>query len=278
MNATQLAPVVFDATGLSDPLYLPKWIASQIQGCKIDMAVDVSLLVAIACDTSQRNAREKIWPRTRVKGDVMLVRNRPYMSIRTFCTVVFPHLFPNKKASAPAQWRKFMEVHGRGALIQNTATAETIATCRDNLSTINDEAEMKFVQQEDACITKQVEDEVWNQAGDIESDAAGLIYIVTSPLLLAVKIGHWGGDVEALHYRYRTMYGQDLQMVYQAVDNRFVAEHQMHMVFASLRISNELFARDGWPEYERYIRAQNVSSFTLSERCNDRSLTQSFYQ
>ena len=43
-------------------------------------------------------------------------------------------------------------------------------------------------------------------------NVSGLLYIVTSPLLAAVKIGRWTGSLEALASRYRTTMGTQLEL------------------------------------------------------------------
>lgn len=54
-------------------------------------------------------------------------------------------------------------------------------------------------------------------------------------------------------HRYRTMYGQNLQLAYKRVEDRIQAEREMHATFRLRNISNELFERDGWAEYEQYL-------------------------
>lgn len=253
LSPLRLKSIVFDAKQLIDPFYLPKWITSQIHGCQMNMVVDVTLLVAIACQTTVQNARERVWRRATVKGNVTMIKKRPYISITAFCTDVFPHLAQGKKGAPPAQWRKFMEVHGHGALIKNNMAMETIEASHQHIDVVMDKNNQAFVDHQNERVTEQIEDAVWDQADKENRDASGLIYIVTSPLLLAVKIGHWGGTVEELQYRYRTMYGQHLQIIHARVDDRFQVEREMHAMFRSKNISNELFDRDGWEEYTRFL-------------------------
>ena len=223
----------------------------------MNMAVDVALLVAIACQTTENNARNNIWPRAPVKGQVITIGKRSYMSVTAFCTDVFPYLAQGKKGTPPAQWRKFMEIHGRGALVNNDMAMATIEASHQNVDVIMDESDQAFIDDQNVRITEQIQCEVWNESDKENRDPSGLIYIVTSPLLLAVKIGQWGGSVEELHYRYRTMYGQNLQLAFTRVDDRFQAEREMHVTFRSKNISNELFERDGWVKYEQYLNSMN---------------------
>lgn len=188
-----------------------------------------------------------------MKGEVAIIGKRACMSIAAFCTDVFPYLAQGKKGAPPAQWRKFMEVHGRGALMKNDLAMETIETSHENIDAIMDEHNRAFIDDQNVRVTEQIESEVWNEADKENRDPSGLIYIVTSPLLLAVKIGQWGGTVDELHYRYRTMYGQNLQLAYAHVNDRIQAEREMHATFRSQNISNELFEREGWMDYEQYL-------------------------
>lgn len=253
LNPLRLERIAFDTKQLIDPLYLPNWIASQIHGCRMNMAVDVAVLIAIACEITEKNARNHLCPRAPVKGNFTVIGKRSYMSIIAFCTDVFPHLAQGKKGAPPAQWRKFMEVHGRGALTKNDMAMETIEISHQNIDAIIDEDDRAFINDQNVCVTEQIEGEVWKEADKENRDPSGLVYIVTSPLLLAVKIGQWGGTVEELQYRYRTMYGQNLQLTYKRVEDRIQAEREMHATFRLRNISNELFERDGWMYYEQYL-------------------------
>jgi hypothetical protein len=72
--------------------------------------------------------------------------------------------------------------------------------------------------------------------------AHGVVYIVTSPLLAACKIGMWRGTETSLRERYRTVYGTEARIeTYHVADCR-AAERSVHEACRAHRVSNELYA------------------------------------
>jgi hypothetical protein len=83
---------------------------------------------------------------------------------------------------------------------------------------------------------------------------SGMIYIVTSPLFNAVKIGLWSGYLKGLESRYRMAYGQDIQIVTKNVDDVYTAEKHIHKKFIDKCISGELFLKTYINEYISYLK------------------------
>ena len=69
----------------------------------------------------------------------------------------------------------------------------------------------------------------------------GFVYIATSPLLKAVKIGSWRGDLKGLRRRYRTPYGPDLQIHSKEVADCRWSEALSDGKFDEHRLGGELF-------------------------------------
>lgn len=77
---------------------------------------------------------------------------------------------------------------------------------------------------------------------------AGFVYVVTSDLLDAAKIGRWTGSLDALHGRYATYYG-NVQLHHVSVDDCFLAEAELLYKFRGHHIRGELFAKQPLQEY-----------------------------
>ena len=69
----------------------------------------------------------------------------------------------------------------------------------------------------------------------------GVVYVATSPLLSACKVGMWRGPLESLKSRYTTCYGSNVSIATYAVDDARAVEKAVHNLLESHRISRELF-------------------------------------
>jgi hypothetical protein len=89
---------------------------------------------------------------------------------------------------------------------------------------------------------------------DIDEDGPeGYVYLVSSPLLNAVKIGMWRGTVDALRARYATCYGADLSLKLFYTRDARALEGTTHAHFDHIRLSNELFAKEHIALYGDFI-------------------------
>lgn len=89
----------------------------------------------------------------------------------------------------------------------------------------------------------------------VERSKKGSVYIVTSPLLDAVKIGMWTGTDKSLRGRYLTSYGPDLEItVFRSPDCRQL-ETAAHRALDEYRLypKCELFEK-GATDYKAVIR------------------------
>ena len=84
-------------------------------------------------------------------------------------------------------------------------------------------------------------------------DGTGYIYVVTSPLLSALKIGKWRGSLDKLRSRYVTPYGSDLFLMVKWTDDRTAAEADAFKSFADHRLQNELFSKQILPKVVEYM-------------------------
>jgi hypothetical protein len=87
----------------------------------------------------------------------------------------------------------------------------------------------------------------------IDVDRSGMIYVVTSPIFNAVKIGLWSGHIKGLESRYRMAYGQDIQMVTKNVRDVVTAEKDIHKHFDDKCLSGELFDKKYIKEYITFL-------------------------
>lgn len=88
----------------------------------------------------------------------------------------------------------------------------------------------------------------------IPKGPAGVVYLVTSPCLNAIKIGFWRGDLQSLRRRYATVYGPDLTMETKHVDNCRKIETFMHLRFRENQIGGELFDKAFQQEYSACLK------------------------
>lgn len=77
-----------------------------------------------------------------------------------------------------------------------------------------------------------------------------ILYLVTSPLVNAVKVGIWSNSVRALRGRYITYYGKNLDIYYFSdVQEARRHETKFKHKFAHHKIFSELFAKQNIQEY-----------------------------
>lgn len=81
----------------------------------------------------------------------------------------------------------------------------------------------------------------------------GLVYLVTSNVLSAVKIGSWKSTGRSLRSRYATSYGQNVNIDSVFCGDCRAAEVEIHRAFAEHRLSGELFDLANLPDYQRAL-------------------------
>ena len=81
----------------------------------------------------------------------------------------------------------------------------------------------------------------------------GYVYIVSSNLLDAVKIGMWRSSIESLYSRYITCYGKNIHIDYFLTSNARELESKTHKYFKNYRITNELFNKIHYNKYLEFI-------------------------
>ena len=98
-----------------------------------------------------------------------------------------------------------------------------------------------------ADLTRAIED-----ASSLE-DTEGMVYIVTSDVLDAVKIGHTKGSYEKLRRRYLTCYGQNMTIRSRRVADAARMEKVLHVRFEDHRKSGELFDKRYLEHYVEFM-------------------------
>lgn len=83
---------------------------------------------------------------------------------------------------------------------------------------------------------------------------AGMLYLVTSPCLQAVKIGYWRSNLQSLKRRYATVYGPNLHLETKLVSDCRSLETFVHLRFGQQRLGNELFDKSYLHEYSACIK------------------------
>jgi len=85
------------------------------------------------------------------------------------------------------------------------------------------------------------------------TNTSGLIYIISSPLIHAIKIGYWTDTINNLKSRYIMVFGKDIELYYKNVENAREREHQMHEEFQKYNISGELFEKENLKLYVDFL-------------------------
>lgn len=80
-----------------------------------------------------------------------------------------------------------------------------------------------------------------------------MVYLVTSPLLNAVKAGYWTGRVIELYYRYRTVYGKKLDILLFDTSDCQLLEDQFKSKFQVYQISGEMFNLEMMEAYKSFL-------------------------
>ena len=82
----------------------------------------------------------------------------------------------------------------------------------------------------------------------------GFVYIVSSNLLDAVKIGMWRSCINSLYSRYKTYYGNNTNIDHFLTNNARELENKIHKYFIKYKITNELFDKIHYNKYINYIQ------------------------
>ena len=81
---------------------------------------------------------------------------------------------------------------------------------------------------------------------------------MTSPLINYIKIGFWTGTIKGLESRYKTYYGNDLDIYTFYTKNPYLLEQQTHKYFNNYNITNELFKKEYLDDYCKYIECNII--------------------
>ena len=91
-----------------------------------------------------------------------------------------------------------------------------------------------------------------------------MVYIVSSNLLNAVKIGMWRSNIESLYSRYITCYGKNIHIDYFLTNNARKLESKTHEHFNKYQITNELFNKNYYSEYVKFIE-YNANDYSTNQ-------------
>jgi hypothetical protein len=79
-------------------------------------------------------------------------------------------------------------------------------------------------------------------------NTSGLIYVVTSPLFNAIKIGLWSGVYRTLFSRYCAIYGRSIVIQTVNVNDVRTSEKQIHKYFKKVQYSRRTFSKRTLPK------------------------------
>ena len=75
----------------------------------------------------------------------------------------------------------------------------------------------------------------------VKEDKKGVVYAVTSPLLNAIRIGHWNASPHSLDAQCRKFYGHDIQILTTTTSSPKAVEELLHRRFAEHHLSGSLY-------------------------------------
>jgi len=88
---------------------------------------------------------------------------------------------------------------------------------------------------------------------ECDENTLNYVYIISSPLVNACKIGMWRASLKSLRNRYITPYGNDLTIYTKQVKDARICEKKMHEYFSPCRITNELFIKHYYEDYKTFL-------------------------
>ena len=96
------------------------------------------------------------------------------------------------------------------------------------------------------------------------SSLSGFLYLASSRILNAVKIGRWKGNLDKLRKRYSTPYGPTLQLHMVYVGDCHKAESAMHCKFCSSNLGGELFSKELMHRYVEALEEYSTDKIHVS--------------
>lgn len=172
-------------------------------------------------------------------------KGQRWITILDFFEQIFSRLRPNQQARyLPCIARECALVFGNAVQIGCKRVEAISESARDRRQSLSEDFKGTMNLMEDR-ITEDINTESWLRNLETPKETkAGYVYMVTSPILNAVKIGHWGGCIDKLRARYVTSYGANLTLITTWVEDRKEAEATLHERFSDRCITNELFEKE----------------------------------
>lgn len=167
-----------------------------------------------------------------------------WITITDFFDHVFLRLRPSQQGYLPCIARDCAFVLGNAVQIGCKRVEAISEGARDRRQSLSKDFKntMKLMEER---VTEEIDTGSWDRNVILpEQTKAGYVYMATSPIVNAVKIGHWGGSIDKLRARYITPYGANLTLITTWVEDRKEAEAILHKRFSDHCITNELFEKE----------------------------------
>jgi hypothetical protein len=81
----------------------------------------------------------------------------------------------------------------------------------------------------------------------------GYVYCMSSPLINSIKIGFWTKSINGLKARYKTYYGNNIELFFIFTKNAYKLEQKCHRHFNHYCICNELFDKIYIDKYKTFL-------------------------
>lgn len=103
-----------------------------------------------------------------------------------------------------------------------------------------------------------------NRWKGIEFKLYGYFYLITSPVLNAIKAGYWKSSIYKLRSRYVTNYGSNLEIFYISVENAKEFENFFCHKFKNMHIINELYDKNFIEDYKDFVNQNETCTNDFS--------------
>ena len=94
----------------------------------------------------------------------------------------------------------------------------------------------------------------------------GWMYVITSPLVSSIKIGFWRASTQTLYDRYKTYYGDEVELYARKACDCVVVEYIFKKMFASCKLFNskrELYNKNHHEYYKLIVK--NLCLLSLND-------------
>ncbi len=164
---------------------------------------------------------------------------------------------------------------GEGVVHGSEQVQRTLLECRQQIAELPDGSEKTAIIDQRNEIDRQLKEMDFLYEIQETPSTDGFVYLATSPILDAVKIGKWSGTMEQLQHRYTTYYGYECTVAAAHVPDRHYTEKALHRKFAEFNIRSAMAMNENLPKGELFNKAKfEQYKTTVLKLANEESFEQ----